>query len=233
MRARSMIYLMLVISSIFISSQLFAAQVKISYAPSIERYLSSINANESAREGRFRETLSGNQRRLNSLIRFNKARLEGTDWAGQRLIESADDYTLDRLLRSLIDDNLNRFSSNEHIQRIEVNIDSIRVSNYALPRISSAGTYVKGEISWYNAEGELAGETDLTANLVPIPVLSRAYKGEKYAYGETDENNRVGPVITYFVEQALKDLFPIESEQIHGPVLVKFASGVGARVAGR
>lgn len=227
MKTQLMIRSILVSAVLLIGQQVLATQINIDYAAGLERYLPSINANERARESAFRQNrLPNNQGRFNTLFTFNKERLHGTDWAGERLIESIDNYTVDSLLRSLVEDNIERFTSAEEISRIDLDVRRIRVENYSLPRIGAAGTYVKGSVSWYNDDGQLGGQTDLTANLINIPALDKPYTGEKYAFGEPDKENRVGPVLSYFVQQALQDLFPNESQQIHGPVFIQFANSV-------
>lgn len=203
-----------------------ALQVNVDFSPELERYIPRIDAIEKQREEQFRQTLTSTQRPLNSVFRFNRQQLEGTDWAGQRLIDSVDQYTVENLIQELIEDNLARLDVALD-DRIEVRIDQLRVANYSVSRIGASNTYVKGEIRWLAGDGALRGEKQLTANFVKIPVLDKPYTGERYAFGEPDETNRVGPVLSHFVERALGYLFPEQKDRIYGPVLVKYLTPTG------
>lgn len=215
------------------SGGLGAAQVSVEFAPGVERYLPRINAIEQNREENFRQTLTSVQSPANSVFTFNRQRLEGTQWAGERLITDIDQYTVENLARKLVEDNLARMGISDNDGSIEIMIDRIRVSNYAIPRIGAANTYVEGTVRWSEAQSASHREEQVTANLVRIPVLDQTYTGPKYAFAEPDENNRIGPVLSQFVEVALARLFPEHADDIHGPVLVKFRTDSGGRLVSR
>ncbi len=207
-----------------------ALQVKVDFDPAVERYLPRINATEQQREDNFRQLHTNAQGRFNSIFTFNRERLQGTKWAGERLIGDINQYTVENLLQKLVEDNLSRLADTEIEGSVTISVSRIRVSNYPLPRISGGNTYIEGEIRWFDVQGRLLQAEQLRTNLVKVPVLDQPYDGAKYAFAEPDENNRIGPVVSQFVEQGLERLFPEHADQIHGPVLVLFASASGGRV---
>lgn len=214
-----------------ISLSAMAAQVTVDFAPGVERYLEGINSLEQEREADFRNNLHSNQGPLNSVFTFNRQRLEGTDWAGQRLISDVADYTVDNLVRRLAEDNLARLGEVAAEGALEIRIERIRIANYSIARISAANTYVEGSVRWLDEQAASHREEQITANLVKYPVLDQAYTGPEYAFAEPDENNRIGPVLSYFVEQSLERLFPGRQADIHGPVLVRFRTDTGGELA--
>ncbi|GER01282.1 hypothetical protein JCM17845_19050 [Iodidimonas gelatinilytica] len=198
-------------------------QVEATFSKGLARRMDSINSIEQSLEDRFRRTGSDDRSAIRSSIqRFAKIRTYGTEWAGERLIPDVEDYTVANLLEALTMDNLQR-AAPQFKGTIHYTIKTMRVSSHPVAFLTGANSYISGKVEMLAPDGRVLKKEKLTANLVVDPSVDRSYDGDKYAFVENDEANRVGPTLAYFVEQALEDLWPNKKKEIEGPIIIRLS----------
>lgn len=198
-----------------------APTVDVTFSKGLTDRLNSIDRTERTLEERFRKTGTDDRSVATSTLhRFAKVKTSGTRWAGEHLIPNVEDYGLKTLITALTLDNLAR-AKPDFDGRIQYNINRLRVSSHPIAYLSGSNSYVTGTITVLSPDGQVVVSEKLSANLVVDPTVDRHYQGEKYAFIETDEEDRVGPTLSYFVERALERVFPDSEDDIHGPVIVR------------
>lgn len=204
-------------------------EVTVTYSKGLERRMASINAMEQTFEDRFRERRNDSRTfREAGTQRFAKTQTEGTEWAGERLIETVEDFTLDNLIKAMVAYNVNR-AAPDFRGTIEVAIDSLKVSNHNMAFLNSFQSYARGHIKVTDSGGAVLFDDKMTANLVINPTVDRSYDGPDLAFGETEPSTRVGPTLAYFLERALRKVWPDKKDEISGPIIVRI-SGPNERV---
>ncbi|RMD90879.1 MAG: hypothetical protein D6807_00845 [Alphaproteobacteria bacterium] len=195
--------------------------VEVVFSPKLAKNMERINRVEQTLEKRFRK--NGTDRpnpRETAVHRFAKNQTEGTVWAGERLIPDVDEYTVENLVKALTADNINR-AVPDFRGTIRYEIRSIKTSDHSVALLRGVSSYVIGKVSLIDSDGKVLRTEKISANLVVDPTVDTSYKGPKYAFLETEDSDRVGPVLSYFVEKALERLWPDRKDEIHGPVLVR------------
>jgi len=206
--------------------------VEVTFADKLQKRLVSINNVEQRLEKQFREdrhyqrgiTAAGTQRSA-------KIDTAGTAWAGERLIENPDDFTLENLIKAMVAYNVNRAAPGFQ-GRIEVELNEIGLSNAPVASIARNRSYAAGNITVRRSDGSVQFSGPVKVNLVVDPVADRSYDGPELAFTETDPPKRVGPTLAYFIERALEKAWPGHEDEIVGPVVVQ-VSEPGERVVQR
>jgi len=203
--------------------------VEIEYDDGIEAILSRVNRVEQIKEERFRKYRHTERtHREAGVFRFSGTLTEGTRWANETLIPELENYTVTNLLRALTVDNLNK-AVPDFDGRIVYEIDRFKVANHEVAILSGTSSYMTGRVTLLGPNGAVRKREKVTANLVVDPTVDRQYTGPKYAFLQTDPEARIGPTVSFFVEQALEQLWPEKEDEIHGPATV-IVSGPNERV---
>lgn len=195
-------------------------QVDIKFSDFLNRYMASLDRIERIREERFRGSRAGGGMSRNVRGIFSGRRLDGYDWAGESLIPDLDNFSVARLIRRMTLENL-QLAAPDFDGSVRYRIDRIRVHGHSLAVLRGGGTYVAGQVTIREKTGDVLLQKSLTANLVVIPTQSAETAKDAFAFAETDESDRVGPALAYFVEQALEAAWPDKAEAIRGPVIVQ------------
>ncbi|MBK1640223.1 hypothetical protein CKO24_14375 [Rhodothalassium salexigens DSM 2132] len=185
-----------------------------------EKNVDRLNVIEQRLEERFRDHALNERRPNSSVFRLNEARTAGTEWANERLIDKAENYTVTNLVTRLVQHNLDR-AGIEPEGTIRVTIDRINLTNADLAVLNGATNWVKGRFALVGPDGEVAQDIKVSTNFVANPTVDQAYDGPEYAFWAFDETTRVGPVLSQFVEEGLEKMYPEHKDAIHGPVLVQ------------
>ncbi len=200
-----------------------ASVVEVTYSKGLSKRLDSIDRMEQTLEERFRKTGTDDASvRTSTINRFAKNRTSNTRWAGERLIPDVEDYGLTSLITALTVDNLAR-AQPDFDGSIRYEIDRLRVSSHPVAFLSGSHSYVMGNITVLGPDGQILKSEDVSANLVVDPSVDLNYQGEKYAFIETDEEDRVGPTLSYFVKMALQSVFPDQKDEIYGPLIIRLS----------
>lgn len=200
-----------------------APLVEVTYGERLSQRLDNIDRVEQTLEERFRKTGTDDAATTKSVVsRFARTRTSQVRWAGERLIPDVEDYGLTSLIAALTVDNLAR-ALPDFDGTIRYEIDRLRVSSHPVAFLSGSHSYVTGRISVLDAAGRVLKSADISANLVVDPSIDLNYQGEKYAFVETDEEDRVGPTLSYFVMRALQSVFPEQKDQIYGPLIIRLS----------
>jgi len=194
--------------------------VEVTFSNFLTRYLSSLDRIERIREERFRGTRSGRRILRNTRSFLGASRFEGFDWASESLIPELDDFSVERLVRQLTRQNL-QAAVPDFKGSVRYRIDRIHVHGHSLAVLRGGGTYVSGQVTIREEDGHILLHKILTANLVVDPTQSADAAKDAFAFAETDESDRVGPALAYFVEQALEAAWPDKAKEIRGPVIVR------------
>ncbi len=203
--------------------------VEVSFSSDFQDRMASINSNEQILEERFRANrhnatgplAAGSQR-------FARIRTAGTEWAGERLIADASDFTLENLVKALVAYNVNRAVPG-FAGRIEIEIDGLRLTNPSIASLESFQSFAEGRVKVTDADGTVLFDEDVRTNLVIDSTVDTSYDGPDLAFAETDPSKRVGPTLAYFVERALERVWPEQKSEIAGPVIIRL-SGPNERV---
>lgn len=227
MRIVSIVGLACLIASIEAAAQdapdLDRIAIDVSFSKAVERRMTSIDAQERARETEFRKDRNYDDSfREAGVFRFADSLTEGTRWAGENLLPDIDDFTVANLVRALTIDNLAR-AVPDFRGTISYDIRRLKIANHPVAILEGISSYATGRIVVTAADGSLIADEKVTANLVVDPTVDRSYQGPKYAFRETEENLRVGPTLSYFVEKALERVWPEREAEIHGPVIVRIS----------
>jgi len=203
--------------------------VSITYSKGLDRRMASINNMEQRFEERFRENRNDSRTfREAGTQRFAKTQTEGAEWAGERLIETVEGFTLDNLIKAMVAYNINR-AAPDFRGSVDIDIDMLRVSNHNMAFLNSHNSYAIGHIKVTDSSGAVLHDDKVTANLVVNPSVDRSYDGPDLAFVETEPSTRVGPTLAYFVEKALEDVWPDKKDEIRGPIILR-VSGPNERV---
>lgn len=198
--------------------------VEVEFSPALERRMASIDAIEQRLEAQFRDRRHDRDiGREAGTQRFAAERTAGTEWAGERLIEAASDYTLDHLVRALVAYSVNRAAPGFR-GRVEVRIDRLQVTDSPVGYLNSPQSFAVGEITVTSADGTVLADRRIRADLVVDPTVDPSYDGPELAFAETDPARRVGPTLAQFIEQALETAWPDRAEEIAGPVVVRLTA---------
>ncbi|WP_281301446.1 MULTISPECIES: hypothetical protein [unclassified Iodidimonas] len=206
-----------------IAPQMDGYQIETVFSKALSKRMESIDDLERRLEKRFRKTGTDDRSHLRSSIhRFAKSRTMNTQWAGETLIPDAENYTMSNLITALAADNLNR-AVPDFQGTLRLTVDRLKVSSHPIAFLNASSSYVLGKVEWLDSEGHLVKSQDVSANLVIDPSVDLNYDGPKYAFIETDEADRVGPTLAYFVERALESLWPEQDDEINGPVIIRLS----------
>lgn len=196
-------------------------QVDVEFSDFLNRYMASLDRIERIREERFRGSRTGGGVSRNARSIVSGRRLDGYDWAGESLIPELDNFSVEQLIRQMTLENL-QLAVPDFDGTVHYRIDRIRVHGHSLAVLRGGGTYVSGLVTIREKDGHILLHKIMTANLVVNPTQSADEADGAFAFIQTDESDRVGPALAYFVEQALEAAWPDKAEEIRGPIIVQF-----------
>ncbi len=199
-------------------------KVEVTYEAPLADKVPVINAVEQMLEQRFRKNrYYARSFREAGIMRGTKSRFAKVKWANELLIKDVKDYTLDNLLAAITRYELKR-ALPDFSGIVRYHIRSIKVDNHDVALLRGASSYVIGSIVVEDAKGNLVGRADdISANLVVDYTVDNSYSGPKLAFAQTDEHDRVGPTIAWFVKKALSAVWPEHKKDFVGPIIVRIA----------
>lgn len=197
-------------------------QVEIAFSERLARSLPAIDRIERVREERFRASRIDTTADRRSVFHHAAARTTGVQWAGERLIPELEQYSVEALLRALVETNLDR-AAPDFTGKLTLEIERIKIAGHALALLRGPSSYAVGRIVLAGTDGRVLFEDRVQASLVVRPTLDLGHDGPEFAFAETDESDRAGPTLSYFVEKALERAWPERKADIHGPVIVRLS----------
>lgn len=196
--------------------------IEIIFSDRLTRSLPAIDRIERVREERFRASRTDNSADRRSVFRHVAARSPATLWAGERLIPDLADYSIESLLRALVAANLEH-AMPDFEGTLTLEINRLKIAGHSLALLRGSNSYVIGKIALRGPDGEVLFEDRVSASLVVRPNLALDHQGPEFAFAETDESDRAGPTLSYFVEKALERAWPDRKAEIHGPVIIRLS----------
>ncbi|GEQ97768.1 hypothetical protein JCM17844_14050 [Iodidimonas gelatinilytica] len=199
-----------------------AYKLDIEFSGKLLKRMKVINRVERIREERFRKSLVDEPGMRSSLQSQGVSLFRDVEWAGERLIPDLHGYTVEALVRGMMARNLAR-AVPDFAGEIRLKLDRIKVDNHPVAYLRASHSYVVGKLEVRDADGHKIFEDKMTFPLVADFSLDSNYDGPRFAFAQTDESNRVGPVLAHFVEKALERVWPDQEEAIVGPVIIRLA----------
>lgn len=155
-------------------------------------------------------------------LQFSENETVGAEWAGERLFDAPSDYSIERLLRSLVAYNVNR-AVPDFRGRIELQVKRLQLGNASIAWLDSHRSFATGRIKITAADGHVLADRKISTTLVVEPTVDRSPSGPELAFYAPDAAKRVGPTLAQFVERALEQAWPERADRIVGPVIVQAA----------
>ncbi len=199
-------------------------KVTVTFAKAIAGKLPQINQVEQALEKRFREhRYYARSYRQAGVFRNTRVSFSKVRWANELLIPTVEQYTLPNLIAAIT-----RYEVKQAVPdfrgEVRYHIDALKVANHDVALLRGASSYVIGSVEVRDAAGKLVGKADkVSANLVVDYTVDSSYQGPHLAFAETDEHNRLGPTVTYFVSQALAKIWPEKADKFQRPIIVRIS----------
>lgn len=198
-----------------------AAEVDVTLSPNLQEVVDSVNSTEQNREELFRRNRDDQLNPLRTERRLARSRFVDTRWAGEELIDNVNDFTVQNLLKALVNSNLEFAGLGDTTDRFRVELDRLKIKNYSVARVKGVSDYAVGRISRIDGNtGNVIESADITANLVIDFTSDYNYDGPDLAFADTDPDRRVGPTLAYFVKRGMEKLYP--DTKFRGPVVVTF-----------
>lgn len=196
-----------------------AADIEVVFPGRVAGNMGSLNDIERNREESFRETRDENaSQRGRSAAYMELVRLENVDWAGEALIPDVSDYNVENLFKALAAETLSRADMDNLEGTIRFTIRTLKVAGHSLNFLRSTDTYVIGTVEHIGANGQVLGSEKISANLVTDVSVDANYKGPDFAFYVTEENGRVGPAFSRFIQKSLEKLF--DRKDFSGPIII-------------
>lgn len=185
-----------------------AAEIEVALSPALQANVARIDQVEQVAEQQFRQHRAYDDFSRSTRAVTASAVLANVSWANERLIPTAAQYGVERLVRALVSDGLAKAGITEAGLRLRVTIDRIGVRNHAVAPLRGNNNYVNGTFEELDVSGAVLRSVEVVSNLVASPTSDRSYQGDDYAFDDTDPSRRVGPSLAYFVTKGLKRLYP-------------------------
>ncbi len=198
--------------------------VTVTFDKAIADKLPQINQVEQALEKRFREhRYYARSYRQAGIFRNTRVSFSKVRWANELLIPRVEQYTLPNLIAAVT-----RYELKQAVPdfrgEVRYHINAIKVANHDVALLRGASSYVIGSVEVRDASGKLVGKADkISANLVVDYTVDSSYEGPQLAFAETDEHNRLGPTVTYFVSRALAKIWPEKADRFRRPIIVRIS----------
>ena len=184
-----------------------AVEVDIKFSQHLAKAMPRINVIERQREKYFRQHRRTPSTSIKSTRMFATSRWSAVQWANEVLIPDVNDFSVEALTRGFVTASLER-AGISGVERVEIELRSLRVANYSLAAMSGPNSYAIGSITVYDAAGNTIGTADFTANLVTDFLVATSYDGSDFAFPDISIRQRVGPTLAYFVYKGLGRIFP-------------------------
>ncbi len=192
--------------------------VSVNYSDSLQGVIEKVNDVEQEREMYFREYRDDQRHPVRTVRRFARIHFPNVKWAGETMVPDLENYTVDALLGAMIAENLKNAAPANYNNSVRVTIKRLKVANHSVARLRSSHSYAVGTVDEVSPAGQVVRSFKVSANLSPNFTNDPNYDGPDFAFEDTDEVNRVGPVLAQFAEDCVEKLFP--GEKVAGPILV-------------
>lgn len=194
--------------------------IEIEFSKKLDKRMDAIDRIERIREERFRKTLVDESSPFVTVQGPLNQEFRDVNWAGEMLVPALEDFSVRSLMTAMVRYNLAR-AVPDFEGAVSLKVKRLKVSDHSVAYLRSSSSYITGSIEVRDVDGKLIADEKLTANFVLDPSVDSNYQGPKLAFAETDENDRVGPALAYFVEKALEDVWPERKKEIVGPTIIR------------
>ena len=182
-------------------------EVDVEFSSHVAGLVGGIDRVELRREKYFRQSTVDQRTRIRARERLNNGMFSHTEWAGELLIPELENYSMENLIRALVIESLER-AGIDFDGTIRIELDRIKVHNHSVRMIANGNNYAKGRITLIDESGREIRSSEISANLVLDYSTQISYDGPDFAFYPSDPDNRIGPVLTYFVRKSLSAMFP-------------------------
>lgn len=201
-----------VLATAAIAAAAFAAPaqagVDVKFEGVVAERMDSITRIDKSREKVFRRfRQEGSRTQVRASDTLNRSYFAGTEWGNERIFPDFEAYNVPGLIQGMMERGIKEADPG-FTGTVEVTVDKMRVKDFSLAVISATTTQMGGKVRVLDAAGNVVAEHDVWAGIVPEYSASTNYKGRNYAYLQSAENTRIGPVAAEFTEKALETLYP-------------------------
>lgn len=187
-----------------IGAQAQAADVTVTFSERLQGLSDRINHIEQKREEAFRKYRDDRMAfRTSGSRRMARAIWDNVGWAGERLIDDVDQYTMTNLITSMVNYSLDKANMGDKVGRVDVYLDKLRVEDHSLGLLRGNSNYASGRMVAWDMNGNKIGEKDFSSTFTPLVTASRHYDGPDMAFADLHENTRIGPTLGYFIYKGL------------------------------
>ncbi len=198
--------------------------VAVSFSNKLTRRIGAIDRVEQIMEERWRRhriTTAGVRASIADRRHYTERKV--SVYAGERLIPDLDAYTAANIIKAATIYNLRR-ALPDFRGRIVYEIRKLKVARHPVAFLNGSHSYATGRVRIETEDGQVLLErkvhTQLIADLSPV----YHYDGPRLPFIPGDADRRVAPVLTAFVERALKAAFPDRKDKIMGPIFSPFTA---------
>ncbi|RMF71940.1 MAG: hypothetical protein D6740_05985 [Alphaproteobacteria bacterium] len=151
-------------------------------------------------------------------------------YGGEKLIPDLDAYTAANIIKAATVYNLRR-ALPDFRGRIAYEIRKLKVARHPVAFLNGSHSYVVGRVRIETNAGKVLLERKIHAQLIADLSPVYHYDGPRLPFIPSDADRRIAPVLTAFVERALKAAFPDRKDEIMGPIFAPFTAPENNEIA--
>ncbi len=198
--------------------------ITVSFSNKLARRMSAIDRVEQIMEERWRRhRITTASVRASITDRRHYAERKVSVYGGERLIPELDAYTTTNIIMAATVYNLRRAMPDFRGQ-IAYEIRKLKVARHPVAFLNGSHSYATGRVRIETADGRLLFERKIHAQLITDISPVYHYDGPRLPFIPSDADRRIAPVLTAFVERALKAAFPEKKDLIVGPIFSPFTA---------
>lgn len=198
--------------------------IAVSFSNKLARRIGAIDRVEQIMEERWRRhriTTAGVRASIADRRHYTERKV--SVYAGERLIPDLDAYTTANIIKAATVYNLRR-ALPDFRGRIVYEIRKLKVARHPVAFLNGSYSYAIGRVRIETEDGQVLVDRKVHAQLIADLSPVYHYDGPRLPFIPGDADRRVAPVLTAFVERALKAAFPDRKDEIMGPIFSPFTA---------
>ncbi len=198
--------------------------IAVSFSNKLARRIGAIDRVEQIMEERWRRhriTTASVRASITDRRHYSERKI--SVYGGERLIPELDSYTAANIIKAATVYNLRR-AVPDFRGRIVYEIRKLKVARHPVAFLNGSHSYAIGRVYVETEDGKVLLERKIHAQLIADFSTVYHYDGPRLPFIPGDADRRIAPVLTAFVERALKAAFPEKKDRIVGPIFSPFTA---------
>ncbi len=198
--------------------------IAVSFSNKLARRIGAIDRVEQIMEERWRRhrmTTASVRASISDRRHYSERKV--SVYGGERLIPALDAYTTANIVKAATVYNLRR-ALPEFRGKIVYEIRKLKVARHPVAFLNGSHSYAVGRVRVETEDGKILFDRKIHAQLIANLSPVYHYDGPRLPFIPGDADRRIAPVLTAFVERALKAAFPEEKDKIVGPIFSPFTA---------